>query len=100
MLEELPLTTARLIRIWWSCVWRFMVLTFVGGLVIALPMGVAAAVSGADPQTVERSAWLQLFFGLLGLGAAYMTLKWVMVLKWSDFRIVVVRADTNPGDAK
>jgi hypothetical protein len=89
--EELPLTTARLVSIWWAFVWRFVVLTFAGGIALGIVMGIFAVILRIDPHQLGASVGLQLLLAALGCGAFYLVLRWVLVLKWPEFRIVLVR---------
>jgi len=90
-MEELPLTQARMVRIWWAFVWRFFVLLFAAGLALGIVMGVGAVMLRATPQQMETSGALQLVLMLLFCGAFYLVLRWVFVLKFPEFRIALVR---------
>ena len=90
-MEELPLTSARLARIWWAFVWRFFVLVFAAGIALGIVLGLGAVLLRLNPQQLETSGMLQLLVTLLLCGAFYLVLRWIFLLKFPDFRIVLVR---------
>lgn len=90
-MEELPLTSARMARIWWAFVWRFFVLLFAAGLALGIVMGVGAVMLRATPQQLETSGAVQFVLMLLFCGAFYLVLRWVFALKFPEFRIALVR---------
>ena len=90
-MEELPLTQARMVRIWWAFVWRFFVLLFAAGLALGIVMGVGAVILRFTPQQMETSGTLRFVLMLMFCGAFYLVLRWVFVLKFPDFRIALVR---------
>lgn len=90
-MEELPLTTARLAKIWWAFVWRFVVLSFAGGIALGVILAIVAMTMRVNPAELGRSAGAQLAFIAMGCSAMYLVLRWVFVLKWPEFRIALVR---------
>lgn len=90
-MEELALTPARLARIWWSFVWRFLVLSIAGGIAAGIILAIGALMLGLNPEAVGRSGMAQLLFALMACASVYLVLRWVLVLRWPEFRIALVR---------
>lgn len=90
-MEELPLTSARMVRIWWAFAWRFFVLLLAAGFALGIVMGVGAVMMRVSPQQLETSGAVQILLMLLFCGAFYLVLRWVLVLRFPEFRIVLVR---------
>lgn len=100
-MEEVSLSMARLIRIWWAFTWRFIVLNVALGFALVVILAFASLALRVNPASLERATWLQLVLVVISCVAFLLVLRWVLELKWVDFRIALVRVakDTAPAPA-
>lgn len=52
-MEELEITISRVIRIWWSLVWRMGLYSAVAGFLVGLPLGMVLAAWGMGPERIS-----------------------------------------------
>ncbi len=82
---EIEVTWNKTIRIWWAWVWRSILLSVAGGLIIGVLLGIISAVIGVKmPLT---SVILGFFVGLY---AAFYMLKRVLNKDFGDFKIALI----------
>ncbi len=96
MMNEIDVTWGRAAKVWWSLVWRTILLSvaagFVGGIV-----GSVGAVLGASQEAVST---LTAFTGLgLGVPIGIWVVKLVLGKDYLDFRLVLVpRTESTPSE--
>lgn len=90
-MEELEVTWMRAFKVWWSLTWRIIVYSMIFGIVIGMPLGLAAAALGIGQG--QASVILQNLATVIGLILGIWILKVVLTKSYSDFRIVLVPSD-------
>lgn len=87
-METLELTWERVVKVWWSLVWRGTVFGMLGGFVIGFVIGLVGAASGVNQSTVNFASTLS------GMGIAIpigiVVVRSVLRKRFSDFRLLVV----------
>jgi len=93
--QELEVTWVRALTIWWSLIWRGLLLGFLAGFVVGFIVGFVGALLGANPSA------LQALFPLVGVVSGVPVGIWVVrqVLrkKFNGFRIALIAMDRSGG---
>jgi uncharacterized protein DUF4339 len=94
-MQELEIGAGMLARIYWLFVWR----SFLGSIVIGFVIGfILGFVIGAFGGTKEQITIMGAGIGIVtGLVWSLVCLKMALKKKYSDFRIVLVPRDAEPG---
>lgn len=90
-MEEIEITWLRALKIWWSIVWRILLYSAAFSVLVGIPIGIAAAALGLDPEAAGQVG--RILGTLMGLVIAVWVVKIVMGKSFSDFRIVLVPSD-------
>jgi len=54
-MTELPATWARTLKIWWALLWRFTILSALGGVGMSFLMSMIVGIFGLNPYAIDRS---------------------------------------------
>ena len=93
-MDELPVTWSRVVRVWWAFFWRMSLLSLAFGVILLAVGFIAALALGlttAQTESIDDSRWLQLVFFALGAVVTLIVTRQVLIQKWGDFRIVLVK---------
>jgi ABC-type glycerol-3-phosphate transport system permease component len=97
---EMEITWARATRVWWSYLWRSLLMAvggFIGGAVVGGIIGFAMALAGASVTTIQFvTAPIGL---LLGLGLSIIPVKLILGKNFGEFRLVLVSTQAQPSQS-
>ncbi|MCJ8294649.1 MAG: hypothetical protein MJK15_09605 [Colwellia sp.] len=93
---ELEITWKRVIRIWWSFLWR-NILAILGAVVIGALVGfIFGLILGAIGVPVETIKMIVQPIGfLIGLGISVIPLKMVLGKNFGEFRLVLIKTEVT-----
>jgi ABC-type uncharacterized transport system permease subunit len=89
IMVEVELTWGRVVKVWWSLLWRGLLLAFLVGAVLGFIIGFVGGVARIDKTIISR---LCLMVGALsGIPVGLWVLKKVLQKKFGDFRIALLK---------
>ena len=98
-IQQLEITTARLLRFWWAYLWRAVLVT-IGATIVAMMVGAIVGgilgftmhIGGYGTQEIQAVARPvgMILGGLIGLGSTIIPLKLIVGKRFGDFRLVFV----------
>jgi high-affinity Fe2+/Pb2+ permease len=90
-MEGLEVTWERALTVWWSVTWRSALLGLAAGFGIGIAIAVFGGMLNLNPRFVSRL--VRLAGVISGLSSAIWALKHVLVMKFRDFKIVLLPLD-------
>jgi hypothetical protein len=87
-MKLVEVTWKRVIKVWWSFIWRGTLFGFIGGFIVGFIIGLIAGVAGGDSNTIGRLA--QIGGGIIGIPIGIVVMRIVLRKQYSDFRIALI----------
>jgi len=95
-MNSIPVTWARVAKVWWCFVWRATLLGMIVGMLVGLVVGFAGALVGMTAAGVE---WMiRGTVILVSIPVGILVMKSVLEKEFSDFRIVLLPGDEESAD--
>lgn len=96
-MKELEVTWNRVLKIWWSYMWRFFLLVILVSLLFGFLAGFMAAFLGLK----NIPPWIHSLFGfLLGFFASLFIFKYILKKNFGEFEIKLVSCEVTPDEVK
>jgi hypothetical protein len=93
-MKVVELTWPRVIKIWWSLVWKALLIGFLVAVILKFAVGFVGTAIGMDEDSIRLIAQAIVIIAT--------NIVWIFVLRWvlkdqySDFRIAMVTDDESP----
>jgi len=95
---ELDITWGKAIRIWWSLLWRNLLLAIVVSVFVGMPIGFIIGFSmsamGAPQEMILFVCWPIGFF--IGLASSVIPIKMILGKDFGDFRLIISSNTFSP----
>ncbi|PKG80627.1 hypothetical protein CXF85_21110 [Colwellia sp. 75C3] len=91
---ELEITWDRVVRIWWSFLWRNLLAilgAIVIGAIVGFILGLILGIIGVPTETIKMI--VQPIGFLIGLGISVIPLKMVLGKNFGEFRLVLISTE-------
>lgn len=94
--QEVPVTLGRSIRVWWTFIWRIVVGTMIGFVVIILPLSWLITIT-RPPELIAAIIIFVVGFAIGGLIALFVIYSSILDEEFGDFRVALLpRKDAAP----
>lgn len=87
-MQIIEVTWGMAIKVWWSIVWRSVLIGFLAGLVVGVVMHLIGTVMGMDPELVQSI--ITLLSPILGLVIGVWAVKKVLYKRYANFSVVCI----------
>lgn len=88
MNDEVEVTWGRVVKVWWSLVWRGLALGMLAGFGAGFIIGFAGAIGGMSRESI--ALYSMLAGGAAGIPVGMWVLKGVLRKRFSDFRLALI----------
>ncbi len=90
-MQELEITSDKVLKVWWSWLWRTMLFALIAGFVLGLVVGIFGAFAGYDAEQLDVLVTLLGF--LIGLYVSYAVFARTLNKRFGSFRIALVKIE-------
>ena len=88
---ELEITWERAVRVWWSYLWRAILMTLVAMVIAGLMGAILSAFMGAMGMTASAIQAVVFMLGaVIGLGVSIVPMKLILGKDFGQYRLVLV----------